>query len=96
MTTISGEMCKRHRIGTVMVHTDTRNTTDIETLVVHERPLDFDLLLGYDAIKALGGVLNTQTRMVNFCEEAPMGAAVKIDQPDFSVKFDQQQVWTAT
>ena len=35
----------------------TGNSTDVEALVVHKRPLDFDLLRGYDAIKALGGVL---------------------------------------
>ena len=50
-------MCKCHGIGAVKVCTDTGNSTDVEALVVHERPFDFDLLLGYDAIKVLGGVL---------------------------------------
>ena len=57
MTTISGEANKCHGIGTVKVRTDTRNSADIEALVVHERPLNFNLLLSYDAIKALSGVL---------------------------------------
>ena len=52
------------------VRTDTGNSPDIEALVVHERPLDFDLLLDYDAIKALGGVLIARSGTVKFCEEA--------------------------
>ena len=55
MTTISGEATKCHGIGTVKVCTDTGNSADIEALVVNERPLDFDLLLDYDAIKATNG-----------------------------------------
>ena len=79
------------------VRTDTGNSADIEVLVVHERLLDFNLLLGYDAIKALGGVLITQSGTVKFCEEAPICAALKIDQPDFSVEFDRRKkVWTAS
>ena len=90
-------MCKCRRIGTIKVCTDTRNSTDVEALVLHERPLVFDLLLGYDAIKALDGVLITQKGMVKFYEEAIMCAALKIDQPDFSVEFDQhQKVWTTS
>ena len=82
-------MCKCHGIGTVKVHTDTGNSADVEALVIHERPLDFDLLLGYDAIKILYGVLITRTGMVKFCEEAPESTELKIVQPDLSVEFDQ-------
>ena len=42
----------------------------------------------YDAIKALGSVLITQTEMVKICEGAPMCAALKINQNDFSIEFD--------
>ena len=59
VTTISGKMSKCHGIRTVKVRTDTGNSADVEALVVYERPLNFDLLQGYDAIKALGGVLIT-------------------------------------
>ena len=90
MTTISSEANKCHGIGTVKVRTDTGNSADIEALVVHKMLLDLDLLLGYDAIKAIGGVLITRSGTVKFSEEAPVCAALKIDQPDFSVKFDRQ------
>ena len=71
------------------VCTNTGNSADIERLVVHKRPLDFDLLLGYGAIKALGGVLITQSGTVKFCGEAPVCAALKIDRPDISVEFER-------
>ena len=74
------------------VRTNTGNSVDIEALVVHERPLDFV----YDAIKALGGVLITQSETVKLYEEAPVYAALKIDRPDFSVEFDWRKVWTAS
>ena len=51
--------------------TDTGNSADVEVLVVLERQLDFDLQLGYDAIKAFGGVLITQMGIVIFCEGGP-------------------------
>ena len=73
------------------VRTDTGNSADIEALVVHERPLDIDLLLGYNAIKALSGVLITWSGTVKFCEEAPVCAPLKIDRPDFSVEFDRRK-----
>lgn len=77
-------------MGVVRIHADTGNSTDVEVLVVHEKPLNFDLLLGYDAIKALGGT-------VKFQKEALMCAALKIDQPDFSAEFNQyQKTWIAS
>ena len=88
MTTMSGDATKSHGIGTVKVCTDTRNSANIEEQVVHERPLDFDLLLSYDAIKAFGGVLITRNGTLKFCEEAPVCAALNIDRPDFSVEFN--------
>ena len=55
---MNSEMGKCHGIGTVKVCTDTGNSADIEALVVHKMPVDFDLLLGYSTIKALGGNFN--------------------------------------
>lgn len=59
------------------------NSANVETLVVRKKPLNFDLPLDYDAIKALGGVLLTQTGTVKFRNEALVCA-------DFSVEFDQR------
>ena len=96
MTTISCEVTKSHGIGTVKVFTNTGNSAYIEELVVHERSLDFDLLLGYDVIKALGGVLITGSGTVKFFEEAPVWATLKIERPDINFEFNRgKKVWNA-
>ena len=68
---------------------------NIEALVVDKQLLGFDLLLGIDAIKELGGVHLTES------SEARFGglnrcAAISIDKPDFSVTYDRSnKEWTA-
>ena len=42
------------RVGVVSISTDEGNSTRIDVLVGHGKPLGFDLLLGVDTIKALG------------------------------------------
>lgn len=87
VNTISGET--RVYPGIVMIHADIRNSADVEALLVPDKSLIFDLLLDYDTIKALSIVLTTQIRTVKFRKEAPVCTSLKIDQPDFSVEFDQ-------
>ena len=97
MTTINGKTRVCRGVGSVKIRTDAGNSAKIDALVVREKPLEFDLLLGFDAIKALGGVLITRTGTVQFQGEPPVCAALSIDQPDFSVAFDRQQKeWTAS
>ena len=48
-------MC--HGVGSIVVRTDIGTSARLDALVVKEKPLGFDMLLGYDAIKSLGGVL---------------------------------------
>ena len=57
-------------------------------------PLGFDLLVGINAIKALGGVSILKSEEVQFpdkpvsvCAAVP---ALVIKEPDFRVEFDQQ------
>ena len=97
MTTSNGETRTCCGVGAVNICTRTGNSTNVEELVALKKPLSFDLLLGYDAIKALGGVHITQTGAVQFQEKTPVCAAPRIDQPDYSVEFDQhQKAWTAS
>ena len=97
VTTISGEKRTYCGVGAVNIRTRTGNSANVEALVALKKPLSFDLLLGYDAIRALGGVHITQTEAVQFQEKTPVCAALRIDQPDFSVEFDpHQKVWTAS
>lgn len=64
-----------------------------ETLLnwMHKKSLDFDLLLGYNAIKLLDSVNIMCLGDMQFQETTSVYVALKIDQPNFSVEFDQHQ-----
>ena len=69
---------------------------DIEALVVDEQLLGFDLLLGIDAIKELGGVYLTESGKARF-GGLNRCAAISIDEPDFSVTYDRSnKEWTVS
>ena len=68
---------------------------NIEALVVDKQLLGFDLLLGIDAIKELGGVYLTESGEVRF-EGLNRCAAISIDEPDFSMTYDcSNKEWIA-
>ena len=97
VTTINGETRTCCGVGAVNIRTRTGNSANVEALVALKKPLSFDLLLGYDAIRALGSVHIMQTRAVQFQEKTPVCAALRIEPPDFSVEFDQhQKAWTTS
>ena len=69
---------------------------DIEALVVDRRLLGFDLLLGIDAIKELGGLYLTESGEAHF-GGLNKCAAISIDEPDFSVTYGRRnKEWTAS
>ena len=82
--------------GKIKVEVSRVSVVDIEAFVVDKQLLGFDLLLGIDAIKELGGVYLTESG------EACFGglnrcAAISIDEPDFSVTYDRcNKEWTAS
>ena len=69
---------------------------DIEALVVDKQLLGFDLQLGIDMIKLLGGVYLTESGEAHFgCLNRC--AAISIDEPDFSMTYDcWNKEWTAS
>ena len=96
VTTIGGETQACCGAGTVKIHADSGVAAELNVLVTQGDLLGFDLLLGYDAIKALGGVVIARDGGVRFLE-TPMCAAIHIDRPDFQVDYDdQQKAWTAS
>ena len=69
---------------------------DMEALVVDKQLLDFDLLLGIDAIKEHSGVYLMESGEVCF-GGLNRRAAISIDEPDFSVTYDHSnKEWTAS
>ena len=88
-------MC--HSVLSIVVRTDIGTSAKVDALVVKEKPLDFDMLLGYYAIKALGGVLIDDIGGMHFQETVLVCAALRIDQPNFRVDFNaQERHWTAS
>ena len=67
-------------------------------LVVNSKPLGFDLLLGMDVIKKLGGVRIDERGKAHFAEVAhTLGATIDLEQPDFCAEFDQRtKSWTVS
>ena len=84
-------------VGEVSISTDERNSARIDVLVLHGKPLGFDLLLGVDVIKALGGVVVGPTGSVQLGDRTTRCAAISINKPDFTATFDHHsQTWTAS
>ena len=83
-------------VGSVRICTNSGESAKVNVLVTQKDILGFDLLLRYNAIKALDGVLITQAGTVQFLV-APVCATLCINWPDFRVEFGQcQNIWTAS
>ena len=68
----------------------------ISTLVVHGRLLGFDLLLGTDVIKTLGGIAVGPLGQIQIGNrQVAKSTAITINEPDFIVTFDHQS-WVST
>lgn len=76
-------------------------TIEVDVLVVPKNLLGFDLLLGYDAIKLLGGIHIMCMGVIQFQEAASVCVVLKIDQDGpcllVLVKFEtDQKAWTTS
>ena len=61
----------------------------VRALVVDGDLLGYDLLLGLNAIRQLGGMAMSDTGKVIFPQhERLMCAAITLDEPDFHTKYD--------
>ena len=70
----------------------------VRALVVDGDLLGYDLLLGLNAIRQLGGMAMSDTGEVRFPQrERLMCAAITLDEPDFRAEYDEaKRVWTAS
>ena len=61
-----------------------------------QQAIGFDLLLGMDVIKKLGGVHIDEGGKARFAEAAQtLGVTIELEQPDFRAEFDQRtKSWT--
>ena len=59
--------------------------------MVNSKPLGFDLLLGMDVIKKLGGLHIDEGGKAQFPKAAlALGATIELEQPDFCAEFNQR------
>lgn len=73
-----------------------RGYAEVNILVARERPLSYNLLIGIDAIRALGGVTITPARDVKLGGGKQACAALCVKEPDFKAAFDHtKRMWTA-
>ena len=82
--------------GMVTVSKEEGSSAKISVLVVRGKSLGFDLLLGIDAIKALGGTVVGPTGSVQLGKkEIVKCAAISINEPDFTATFNYRSLaWT--
>ena len=91
--TADGRKLNCRGYGKIKVEVGRVPAVDIEALV---QLLGFDLLLGIDAIKLLGGVYLTESGEARF-GGLNRCAAISIDELDFSVTYDRRnKEWTAS
>ena len=77
--------------GMVTLSTKEGSSAKISVLVVRGKSLGFDLLLGINAIKALGGMVVGPTGSVQLGNKGIVKcAAISINEPDFTATFNHQ------
>ena len=96
--TASRKCLLSHGVGRITLTVTNRNPLKTNVLVVNSKPLGFDLLLGMDVIKKLGGVHIDEGGKAHFDEAAhTLGVTIELEQPDFLAEFDQRtKSWTVS
>ena len=82
-------------VGHVQLDVGSGCPINVEVLVADGKLLGFDLLLGFDIIKKLGGVYMARDGTVSFPQlDRPVCVAITINKPDFHAEFDQnKKIW---
>ena len=96
--TASRKCLLSHGVSCITLTVTNRSPLKTNVLVINSKPLVFDLLLGMDVIKKLGGVHINEGGKAHFAEAAhTLGATIELEQPDFHTEFDQRtKSWTVS
>ena len=81
--------------GTVTICDEKGDTAEVDVLVMQEKPLDYDLLLGIDATRAFGGVMIMAAGGVTLGRGKEVCAAISIEEKDFYAILCKKRAWTA-
>ena len=87
-----------HGVSSITLTVTNRNPLKTNVLVVNSKPLWFNLLLGMDVIKKLGGVHSDEGGKAHFAEAAhTLDVTIELEQPDFCAEFNQHtKSWTVS
>ena len=96
--TVDGKTFRSNGIGTITLTADNVSPVKADVLVVNSSLLGFDMLLGMDIIRMLGGVRIDQPDNVIFSRTGPhVCVAIRIEESDFSAEFNEKtRAWTAS
>ena len=96
--TASRKCLLSHGVGSITLTVTNRNPLKTNVLLVNSKPLGFNLLLGMDIIKKLGGMHIDEGGKAHFAAAArTLGATIELELPDFCVEFDQcTKSWTVS
>ena len=96
--TVDGKTLRSNGFGTITLAADNVSPVEADVLVVNSSLLGFDMLLGMDIIRMLGGVRIDQSGNVIFSRTGPHAwGAIRIEEPDFSAEFNEKtRAWTAS
>ena len=85
-------------MGSITLQIANKDPMQLEVLVVDNELLGFDLFLGMDIIKALGGVCIDDQGKANLVEVASaLSTTMELEEPDFHAKFDRSSnSWTVS
>ena len=102
----AGSAFLSHGVGSITLTVTNRNPLKVNVLVVNSKPLGFNLLLGMDVIKKLGGVHIDKGGKAHFAEAAhTLGVTIELEQLDFRTVRPTHQIldsimevvwWSAT
>ena len=76
---------------TLSILTNGSSHAAVNVLVTCERPFSYDLLIGIDAIQALGGVMITLAREMKLVRGKEVCADLCVNEPDFDASFNHNE-----
>ena len=96
--TVNGKTLCSNGIGTIMLAVNNISLIKSDVLDVDSSLLGFDMLIDMDIIKMLGGICIDQSGDAIFSRTEPCACAtIRIEEPDFSTKFNEQaRAWTVS
>ena len=77
--------------GVISICTEKGNSAEVNVLILHEKPLGYDMLIEIDVIQALSSIEIPPTGKVELGRKSKMCATITTEEPDFCTTFDHKE-----